>query len=189
MDVANAKPYRRAVHLGDSSIFEGLGGSFRWGLRHNRGSGLMELHHGDETAISFHPSSTVNYSSFRSMIERSRSDASFGPFLTGLRFCLYPDRASRILAARDACLFDGTSAKLKYRASTRRDIRSFATRPPFDRIRGFKELVDEAIAVLDRENPSWFDRSRQILLGKGVAERVNANCENSVVNHCQPRED
>ncbi|KAL7554230.1 hypothetical protein ACHAWF_017645, partial [Thalassiosira exigua] len=170
VDVANAKPYRHAVHLGDLSTFTGLDGSFSWGLRYNQESGLVELHHGNETAISFHPARTVRYSSFYAMIARSRSDASFGPFLTGLRYCLYPEDASRILAVKDACIFNGNSGKLKHCASTKLDVQTFAVKPPFADIPGFKELIDEAIAVLERENPGWFDRSRRILLEKGIAE-------------------
>jgi len=169
VDVANAKPYNQAVHLGGLSTFTGLDGSFQWGLYYNQESGLMEVHHSNEKAISFHPASTVPYSSFRAMITRSRGDTSFGPFLTDLRFCLFPDNASRILAVRDACIYDGSSTQHKYCAATKEVIKSIPKRPPLALIDGFKELVDDAISVLNRENPGWFERSREILCGKGVS--------------------
>ena len=117
IDVANAKPYTQAVHLGDRSTIEALNGTFQWGLRFNQESGLMELHHSNEKAISFHPANTVPYSSFYTMIKRSRSEVSFGPFLTGLKLCLYPNNVSRILAVRDACIFDGSSFQRVQRAA------------------------------------------------------------------------
>mmetsp|Transcript_16701 Transcript_16701/g.30068 ORF Transcript_16701/g.30068 Transcript_16701/m.30068 type:complete len:194 (-) Transcript_16701:508-1089(-) len=179
VDVANAKPYNQAVHLGGSSTFTCLDGSFQWGLRYNEQSGLMEVRHGSncEKAISFHPASTVPYSSFRTMITKSRSEASFGPFLTGLRFCLYPpgsrdkknNISPRILAVRDACVYDGNSIRQKHCATTKDEIRSIGKRSPLDLIAGFEELLDEAIGVLDRENPDWFERSRAILSDKGVS--------------------
>ena len=130
----------------------------------------MEVHHSNEKALSFHPACTVPYSSFRDMIISSRSVNSFGPFLTGLRFVVYPDRASNILAVRDACIFDGSSTQEKLCAGTKETIQTIANRPPFSFIQGFKELVDGAIVVLDRENPGWFERSREVLLERGVSE-------------------
>ena len=170
VDVANAKPYNQAVHLGDSSTFRGLDGSFHWGLYFNQETGLMEMHHSHEKAISFDPARTVPYSSFRPMITRSRSDSSFGPFLTGMRFCLYTENASRILGCRDACIYDGPSSQHKYCAAAKHNIQSIAKQTPFAHIQGFEELVKDAIAVLDRENPHWFERSREILYEKGVYE-------------------
>ncbi|KAL7543214.1 hypothetical protein ACHAXR_012513 [Thalassiosira sp. AJA248-18] len=165
VDVANAKPYTQAVYLGlgGSSQFTGLDGSFCWGLTYNEESSLMEVHHSKEKAISFHPASTVPYKSFRAMITRSRSDTSFGPFLTGLRFVVFPENASRILAVRDACIYDGSSTQLKYSAASKQEILSIARRPPFSLIQGFEELVDAATAILDRENPGWFERSQENL--------------------------
>lgn len=168
VDVANAKPYTQAVHLGDASSFSELNGSFHWGLRYNTGSERMELHHSNEKALSFHPAYTVPYSSFRVMITRSRSDASFGPFLTGMRFCLYPNNASQILAVRDALIYNGSSTQAKHPAETKQMIKSIATELPFARIQGFRDLVDDAIAVLDRENSGWFERSRDILREKNA---------------------
>ena len=172
IDVANAKPYTQAVHLGDRSTLKALNGTFQWGLRFNQESGLMELHHSNEKAISFHPANTVPYSSFYTMIKRSRSEVSFGPFLTGLKLCLYPNNVSRILAVRDACIFDGTSTKHKCCAKTKEMIQSIAEQSAFAHIKGFKNLVNDAIVVLDRENSSWFDTSREILIERGVSEYV-----------------
>ncbi len=130
----------------------------------------MELHHSNEKALSFHPSHTVPHNSFRAMIKRSRSDSSFGPFLTGMRFCLYPQNTSRILAVRDACIFDGTSTQRKHCAASKEAIVDIAKQPDFAHIQGFKELVEEAIAVLDRENPGWFEHSKEVLHERGVYE-------------------
>ena len=170
IDVANAKPYTRAIHLGDSSIYIGLNGSFRWGLRYNKDTELMELHHSNEKALSFHPAQTVPYSSFHAMIKRSRSETSFGPFLSGLRFCLYPNNTNRILAVRDACIFDGISKNEKYCAKTRQVIQSIAKQPAYAHIQGFDGLVNDTISILDRENPSWFETSRGVLIEKGVSQ-------------------
>lgn len=170
VDVANAKPYDRAVQLADCSTFTGLNGTFHWGLRYNKVSGHMEVHHSNEKAISFHPVSTVPYGSFRAMITRSRSDMSFGPFLTGLRFIVFPDKASRILGVRDACIYNGSSTELKYSALSKKSILSIADHPPFSFIQGFTALVQEAIDILDEENPGWFDRSKEVLCQKGVSE-------------------
>lgn len=170
MDVANAKPYTHAVHLGDTSTHCNMNGSFHWGLRYNQESGLIELHHSNEKSISFHPTQTVLYNSFRTMIKRSRSDTSFGPFLTGIRFCLYPNNNNAILAVRDACIFNGTSTKHKFIAQSREMIQSVAEQSSFDHIVGFKSLVEEAISVLDRENPNWFNVSCAILREKDVPE-------------------
>ena len=87
-----------------------------------------------------------------------------------MRFCLYPNKVSRILAVRDACIFDGTSTKHKYCAETKEMIQSIAEQPAFAHIRGFKDLVNDAIVVLNRENSGWFDTSREILIEKGVSE-------------------
>ena len=132
----------------------------------------MEVHHSNEKAISFHPASTVPYSSFRAMITRSRGDTSFGPFLTGLRFCLFPDNASRILAVRDTCIYDGSSTKCKYCPVTKEVVESIAKRPPLALIDGFEELVNDAISVLNRENPGWFERSREILCEREVSLKL-----------------
>ena len=174
VDVANAKPYTQAVHLGDTSTFTGLGGTFEWGLRYNSESDQMELHHSHEKAISFHPASTVPYSSFCTMIARSRSDVSFGPFLTGLRFIVFPNKASSILAARDACIYNGSSTQNKHTAVSKDDILSIARRPPFSFIKGFHQLVEKSIAVLDKDNPRWFERSKDILHERGVP-KYNGN--------------
>lgn len=169
VDVANAKPYDRAVHLGDKSTFESLDGSFQWGLRYNRKSNLMEVHHSNEKAISFDPARTVPYSSFREMIEQSRSDTSFGLFLTGLRFCIYPDSAARMLAVRDACIYNGTSTRRKHCATGKGDIRSIARQTPLSLIDGFDDLVNDAISILNREWPVWFEASKEALHENGIA--------------------
>ena len=179
--MANAKPYNLAVHLGDSSTFTTRSAdAFIWGLRYNDESGLIEVHHSNEKAVSFHPSTTVPYSSFRAMIARSRKDCNFGPFLTGLRFVLYPyHNASRILAVRDSCIYDGSNllTQRKYCAVTKDDIRSVANRLPFARIDGFKELVDEALSILDNERSGWFERSRKFSHEEDVSEVENKNIE------------
>lgn len=139
-------------------------------MMYNEHSGLMEVHHSNEKAISFHPASTVVFDSFRAMITKSRSDTSFGPFLTGLRFVVFPDKASKILAVRDACIYNGSSTEHKYSALSKESILSIADCPPFSFIQGFKELVQEAIDVLDEENPGWYDKSKEVLREKGVLE-------------------
>ena len=161
VDVANAKPYFEAIHLGDSSIKTSMNGSFEWHLSFNTKSRLIDLMHFDKVALSFDPSSTKRFSSFRKMIEQSRTDKSFGPFLTGLRFCLYPNsnEMSSIMAVRDAFIYEGESTKKKKRASNRSDIVNFSKSCAFSHIEGFCSLVENAIHVLDKENKQWFDNS------------------------------
>lgn len=140
----------------------------------------MEVRHlGDGVALSFHPAQTVPYNSFRAMITRSRCDASFGPFLSGIRFCIYPQNASQILAVRDACIYDGTSTRSRVRASSRQAILSIAGQPPFAHIAGFKTLVDDSMSVLDRESPGWFERSHEILCGRGVPTNKEGGANSS----------
>jgi len=171
VDVANGKPYDRAVHIGTNSTITSLNGSFHWNLRYNIDSGRMELCHSGETAVSFHPAKTVRYESFRKMILRSRSEKSFGPFLTGLRFCLYPKKTSKMIAVRDACIYDGDSSCIKRRAVTRKDILSISMREELEHIVGFSALLKDAIGVLDRECPDWFEKSCAFLDSKGVTSK------------------
>lgn len=164
IDVANAKPYTRALQISDSSINASLNGSFHWGLKYSPESRMMQLlHHspeGSQVAVEFHPATTVKYSSFRDMICKSRSDASFGPFLTSLRICVYPDKASKIIAIRDACIYDGCLSD-KRCACSRDELVAIARSDVFAHIEDFSDLVEEAIDVLDREHPDWFDESRK----------------------------
>ena len=161
VDVANAKPNFQVVHLEDSSIKTSMNGSFEWHLSFNTKSRLIALMYFDKVALSFDPSSTKRFSSFRKMIEQSRIDKSFGPFLTGLRFCLYPNsnEMSSIMAVRDAFIYEGESTKKKKRASNRSDIVNFSKSCAFSHIEGFCSLVENAIHVLDKENKQWFDNS------------------------------
>ncbi|KAL3779804.1 hypothetical protein HJC23_004738 [Cyclotella cryptica] len=163
VDVANAKPYTRAVHLGDTTVNACLNGSFRWRLAYSSESNMMQVRHiigTEETvAVEFHPASTVQYNSFYDMIRKSRSEVSFGPFLTGLRLCLFPKDATEIVAVRDACIYDGNSMNCKRCASCRHDLLKIAKRDAFDHMEGFDELVKNAIDVLDREHPEWLDAS------------------------------
>uniref|UniRef100_A0A7S1BSN8 Glutamine amidotransferase type-2 domain-containing protein n=1 Tax=Corethron hystrix TaxID=216773 RepID=A0A7S1BSN8_9STRA len=159
VDVANAKPYFEAVHLGDSSIKESLSGSFKWNLSYNAKSSLMEVKHFSNVAMSFDPSLTVHFRSFRKMIQQSRTDRLFGPFLTGLRFCLYPSISDvpYIMAVRDMYIYEGTSIKSKQEAASRSEIENFARNPSFSNINGFSDMVEKAVRILDKERPAWFD--------------------------------
>ena len=138
-----------------------MNGLFEWHLSYNTKSCLMELMHFDSVALSFDPSSTQRFNSFRKMIEQSRTDKSFGPFLTGLRFCLYPsnNNVSSIMAVRDTFIYEGESIKKKRWASNRSDIVNFSKRSSFSHIKDFSFLVKDAIKVLDKENKGWFENS------------------------------
>ena len=154
VDVANAKPYCEAMHLGDTSTKRSLNGTFEWNLSFNSITGRMELMHSGNTALSFDPNSSEKFSSFRRMIKQSRTDPSFGPFLTGLRFCLYPSNVSKIAAVRDATIYEGESIRNKRHASTHQDIKQFVS-SHFSHIIGFESLVQRALDTLDREQPNW----------------------------------
>ena len=173
IDVANAKPYTRAVQIGDSSFISCLNNSFRWNLQYSPDSGMMQLNHYNDkfekgqVAIEFHPTTTVQYRSFRSMIQQSRSDVSFGPFLIGLRICVFPNEATEIIAVRDACIFQGVLS-CKRRARCRDELISIAKSDSFAHIKEFDSLVRRAVDVLDREHPGWFDASCEVLKLKGV---------------------
>jgi hypothetical protein len=143
------------------------------GVLNSSDSGMMQvLHHknsGDaQVAMEFQPAFTVKYSSFQEMIRKSRTDTSFGPFLTGLRICMYPEQASRVIAVRDSYIYDG-NLRCKQCASSRLELMSIAKRNEFAHIKGFSDLVRKAIDVLDREHPDWFDMSREGL----ALEHVN----------------
>jgi hypothetical protein len=172
VDVANAKPYTQAVQLNDSSVKSSLGGAFHWNLEYSSEAEMMQLLHRTsvhqdrpQVAVEFHPYVSVKYSSFREMIRRSRSEITFGPFLTGLRFCLYPDGASTILAVRDACIYEGTVSDRRC-ATSRGDLIAIANKDAFAHIEMFGALVRKAIEVLDVEHPNWFDTSREELKNK-----------------------
>jgi len=156
VDVANAKPYTVAIHLGDSSLKKSLNGSFEWNLSFNDKTGRMEILHYGKAALSFDPTVTVRFQSFLDMIKRSRSDPTFGPFLTSLRFCLYSKQVTLIKAVRGNTVYDGRTTTDKKLASSKDEIRCFAAEN-FHQIKGFSALVDEAVSILDRERPDWFD--------------------------------
>lgn len=173
IDVANAKPYNRAVQIGDSSFVSCLNETFHWNLKYSPDSGMIQLIHYKEkcgegqVAVEFHPTTTVQYRSFRSMIQQSRSDASFGPFLIGLRICIFPNEATEILAVRDACIYH-RDLNCKRQARCRDELVSIAESDAFGHIKEFGALVLKAVGVLDREQPGWFDASCEVLKSKGV---------------------
>lgn len=173
VDVANAKPYTRAVQLGDTTVNSCLGGSFQWTLAYSSESDMMQVRHvngtQDTVAVEFHPASTVQYSSFYEMIRKSRSNVSFGPFLTGLRLCLYPNNATEIVAVRDASIYHGDSMNCKRCASCTNDLVTIAKSDAFSHIKGFDGLVQNAVDVLDRSHPEWFGKSCTALASKGIA--------------------
>ena len=88
---------------------------------------------------------------------------SFGPFLTGLRLCLYPNDATEIVAVRDASIYHGDSMNCKRCASCTNDLVTIAKSDAFAHIEGFDELVKNAVDVLDKEQPEWFHISRKFL--------------------------
>ena len=155
VDVGNGKPYNEAVPLGDQSIKTSQNGVFQWNLTFNPSTKRMELIHHTKSkygvGLSFDPSETVRFQSFRAMIIRSRSDTSFGPFLTGLRLNCYPLGTSQVAAIRDVTLYEG-SLDCKRVVKTRAQIQEFAKKYFNSSV---QDLLSEALDVLEKQNPTW----------------------------------
>lgn len=153
VDVANGKPYFEAVALRDRSAkcFAGL----TWKLDFNPNTSLFELVHLSRDdgqtwncALSFDAERKVFYSSFEPMITRSRQDPEFGPFLTGLRLCIYPSKLS-IRAIRNRSLIIDN---VKPTAVEPEELIEF-TKTHFHHIKDMDKLVRSALQVLDNHNP------------------------------------
>eukprot|EP00005_Dracoamoeba_jomungandri_P004664 CAMPEP_0174259074 /NCGR_PEP_ID=MMETSP0439-20130205/7954_1 /TAXON_ID=0 /ORGANISM="Stereomyxa ramosa, Strain Chinc5" /LENGTH=846 /DNA_ID=CAMNT_0015342823 /DNA_START=418 /DNA_END=2954 /DNA_ORIENTATION=- len=138
VDVGNGKPYFEAVQLGDET--QKQINDFAWKLIFNRNSGKFEMYHGwkkagkgKETseeeiemqtgaAIKFDPYKLVRWRSFLPMVKRSRSELSYGPFLTGLRLARFSSDFS-LIAMRDNTLIVGKNRTV---ACTLDQLTSFA---------------------------------------------------------------
>lgn len=116
VDVGNGKPYFDAVPLGDRSIRRHF--DFYWRLvfdDEHQHFAVLHGHNIDEStssiawncALTFE-FRTVPFSSFHAMIQKARSDESFGPFLRGFRVCRYPEALS-IVAVRNRTLLLGNT--------------------------------------------------------------------------------
>jgi asparagine synthase (glutamine-hydrolysing) len=135
VDVGNGKPYFQAVKLGDERTL-GCEYNFPWKVVWNEDTQLFHLFHGkagpneDSSGISwpekanqtFHPARTVHYASFRPMIQRSRTDRTYGPFLHGLRLVMYLGNRS-LVGIRDAQIMSGSSI---YQSENEQELVEFA---------------------------------------------------------------
>lgn len=160
VDVGNGKPYLCAAALGDAPRV--YGETFPWRLVWRSVANQFELLHGkrmgdDEIswssapAICFNPRRTVKYTYFRPMIERSRTDRSYGVALRSLRLCRYPDPSRRV-GLRDAQLINGNSTNV---AAAPGELLTFAS---LHFAPSVVRLVREALEVLMRQGDSlWGD--------------------------------
>ena len=112
IDVGNGKPYFEPMALCEAGRLYSHGAT-TFKLAFDPAAECYRLLHQDKTdpekfncAISFDPCKTVHFDFFLPMIYRSRTEVNYGPFLTGLRLCLFRSDGT-FTAIRDRILMDG----------------------------------------------------------------------------------